>query len=88
MTVLCPPYTKEETAQRGNTLYETQIRSQVEADNHGKIIAIDIESGAFEIAEDTMTASDRLLEHHPDAVIWRIRIGHRAMHRFGIGRLL
>jgi hypothetical protein len=35
-----PRYSKEEFAQRGNEIYETQIRSQVEAENHGKIVAI------------------------------------------------
>jgi hypothetical protein len=80
-------YSKEEFAQRDNTLYETQIRPQVETNNHGKIVAIDIETGAFELADDTMTASDRLLERHPDAQIWRIRIGYKGVHRFGAGRL-
>jgi hypothetical protein len=74
-------YSKEEFSQRGNALYESQIRSQVEAGNHGKIVAIDIESGDFEVDEDTLVASDRLLERHPDAQTWFIRIGHRAVHR-------
>jgi hypothetical protein len=79
-------YSKEEFAQRGNGIYETQVRSQVEAGNHGKIVAIDIETGAFELAKDTITASDRLLESHPEAQIWCIRIGHKGVHRFGFGR--
>jgi hypothetical protein len=74
-------YSKEELSQRGKALYESQIRSQVEAGNHGKIVAIDIESGDFEVDEDTLVASDRLLERHPDAQTWFIRIGHRAVHR-------
>jgi hypothetical protein len=81
-------YSKEEFARRGNEIYESQLRSQVEEENHGKIVAIDIETGAFEIANDTMTASDRLLERLPDAQIWCIRIGYKGVHRFGVGRLL
>lgn len=88
MTVGELKYSKEEFARRGNEIYETQIRSQVEEGNHGKIIAIDIETGAFELAEDTMTASDKLLKRYPDAQIWRIRIGHKGVHRFGLVRLL
>ena len=61
---------------------------QVEESNHGKIVAIDIETGDFELANDTITASNRLLERNPDAQIWRIRIGHKGVHRFGVGRLL
>ncbi len=76
-------YAKEEFVRRGDELYETQVRSQVEAGNHGKIVAIDIETGAFEVGENSITASDLLLAHHPDAQIWFVRIGHRAVHRIG-----
>jgi hypothetical protein len=81
-------YTKEEFARRGNEIYESQVRRQVEAGNRGKIVAIDIETEMFELAKDTITASNRLLERNPDAQIWRVRIGHKGVHRFGIGRLL
>jgi hypothetical protein len=76
-------YSKEELAQRGQALYESGIRQQVEAGNEGKIVAIDIETGAFEVSDDTLIASDRLLERNPDAQTWFIRIGHRGVHRFG-----
>jgi hypothetical protein len=87
MTVRQPRDSKEEFARRGNEIYQSQVRPQVEEGNYGKIVAIDIETGAFELAKDTMTASDRLLERCPDAQIWCVRIGHRGVHRFGVGRL-
>jgi hypothetical protein len=43
MTVRQPRYSKEEFAQRGDEIYESQIRSQVEAGNQGKIVAIDLD---------------------------------------------
>jgi hypothetical protein len=64
-----------------------QVRPQVEQGNHGKIVAVDIETGAFELAKDAITASDRLLERCPDAQIWCVRIGHKGVHRFGVGLL-
>lgn len=76
-------YTPEEHARRGNELYETQIRPIVEAGNHDKIVAIDIETGEFEVADSTIAASARLLDRLPDAQIWRIRIGHEGVHRIG-----
>jgi hypothetical protein len=87
MTVQQLRYSKEEFSRRGNEIYESQVRTQVEQGNHGKIVAIDIETGTFELAKDTITASDRLLERYPDAQIWCVRIGHRGVHRFGVGRL-
>ena len=83
MTVRRPRYSKEEFARRGDEIYESQVRPQVEADNYGKIVAIDIETGAFEVAEDTMTATRKLRMRIPDAQPWVVRIGYRAVHRFG-----
>ena len=87
MTVRQPRYSKEEAARRGDEIYERRVRPQVEEGNHGKIVAIDIETGAFEVAEDTIAASDRLLARYPDAQIWFVRIGYRALHRFGSRRV-
>jgi hypothetical protein len=83
MTVQQPRYSKEEFARRGDEIYEFQVRPQVEENNHGKIVAIDIETGAFEVADTPMVAVDRLYEREPDAQPWVIRIGHRAVFRFG-----
>jgi hypothetical protein len=84
MTKPQPRYSKEEHARRGTDLYEQQVRPQVEAGNHGKVVAIDVDTGAFEVADDTLTASQRLLARHPDAQISCVRIGYPAVHRFGL----
>jgi hypothetical protein len=73
-------YSKEEMARRGQELYESQIQQQVETDNDGKIVAIDIETGAFEVADNVLPATNRLFERFPDAQPWVIRIGHRAVY--------
>jgi hypothetical protein len=83
MAVRQPRYSKEEFARRGDELYETQIRPQVEADNHGKIVAIDLETGAFEVDASEIAACDRLEAYQPDAQIWIVRIGSRHVRRFG-----
>lgn len=76
-------YSKEELARRGTEAYEVNLRSQLSAAHHGKIVAIDVDSGQFEVAEDTLTAAQRLLTRCTDAQIWSVRIGHAAVHRFG-----
>ena len=83
MVIRRPLYSKEEFARRGDEIYESTIRPQVEADNNGKIVAIDIETGTFAIADDTLTASQKLLDRCPHAQTWVVRIGQRAVHRFG-----
>ncbi len=83
MTVRQPRYSKEEFARRGDEIYESQVRSQVEEGNHGKIGAIDLETGAFEVDASEVAACDRLEARYPNAQIWIIRVGSRHVRRFG-----
>ena len=76
-------YSKEELARRGQEFYESGIRQQVEEGNEGKIVAIDIETGNFEVDETVVAATNRLFERTPDAQPFGIRIGHRAVYHFG-----
>jgi len=78
-----PKYRKEEFARRGNKIYESQVRSQVEKGNLDRVVAIDIETGAFEIADTPIAATDLLYACYPDAQPWVIRIGHRSVYRYG-----
>jgi len=76
-------YSKEEFAQRGDAIYDRDIRPRVEPNHLGKIVAIDIETGTYEIDADEMAASDRLLARVPGAQIWLRRIGKPYLRRFG-----
>jgi hypothetical protein len=78
-----PRYNKEDFARLGHEIYNTQVRSQVEEGNYGKVVAIDVETAAFEVADDSLTAAKQLLKRYPEAQIFGIRIGHQAVHRFG-----
>lgn len=83
MTVRQPRYSKEEFARRGDEIYESHVRQQVEEGNHGRIVAIDIETGDFEVDQSEIAACDRLEARQPDAQIWIVRIGSRHVRRFG-----
>lgn len=83
MTVRQRRYSKEELAQRGQELYETQVRQKVETGNVGKIVAIDIETGNYEVADNVLPATRRLFARNPKAQPWVIRIGHRTVYHFG-----
>ena len=78
-----PRYNKEEFARRGDALYEQKIGPRLEKTSRGKFVAIDIETGEFEVDADEMAATDRLLERVPDAQIWFRRIGSKFARRFG-----
>ena len=83
MSVLAPRYSKAEFERRGQEIYEQNIRSNVEADHTGKFVAIDIESGAWEMDADDFMATERLLTRLPDAQMWLTRIGHSSAYRIG-----
>ena len=74
----------EETARRGDEIYQRDVRPLVEADHHGEFVAIDVESGSWTIAGDLYDARQRLRAKQPDAIdVWLLRVGHRALHHFG-----
>ena len=83
MELLKPRYSASEFAERGQALYERNVRSHVTQDDGGKFVAIDIETGAHEVDRDDYTASERLLRSHPDAQIWLCRVGQQAAYRIG-----
>ena len=79
-----PDRPKEETARLGEEIYERDIRSEVEADHQGDVVAIDVEKGNWAIGDNVIVATDRLWEEHPTAYdIWCVRFGQRALHHFG-----
>ncbi len=72
-----------EIVQRGKALYEQQIRAQVEADNLGKVLVINVNTGEYEIDSDHLTASDRAAAKYPGAPLYAMRIGALALGRIG-----
>jgi hypothetical protein len=76
-------YSKEEFARRGDATYEQEIRPQLKPSDEGKFAAIDIETGEFAIDADELKAGNKLLKRIPDAQIWMVRVGARAVHRIG-----
>jgi len=76
--------TMDEIDTKGMTLYRERIATLVEtSENVGKVIAIDVETGDFEIAEEGLAAGLRLRERLPDASMLCLRIGYNAVYTFG-----
>jgi hypothetical protein len=76
-------YSKEEFARRGDAIYENDVQPNLSPEDTGKFVAIDIDTGDYEIDVEEMTAGDKLRARLPDAQIWIVRIGSRYVHRFG-----
>ncbi len=75
--------TVEETERLGEEVYERNIRPKVEATHHGKIVAIDVDSGDYAIADTGLAAADALRKRHPAHDVWVVRVGYRTLRTFG-----
>lgn len=83
MATTGPRYSKEEFARRGEALFEGTIRPELKRMDLSDVVAIDIESGEYEVDADEEVASDRLRARIPDAQIWVRRVGSRYVRHFG-----
>ena len=76
-------YSKEEFARRGDAIYENEVRPRLKTEDAGKFVAIDIDSGEYEMDKDEMKAGDKLRARVPEAQMWIVPVGSRSVHRFG-----
>ena len=75
--------TVEETERFGEEIYERKIRPKVEATHHGKIVAIDVDSGDYAIADTGLAAADALRKRRPALDVWVVRVGYPTLRTFG-----
>jgi hypothetical protein len=77
-------YDMDEFFRRGTEMYEKVVRPQVgKPENKGRFVAVDIETGDFEVDDDELTAAKRLIARSPDVQIYGVKIGYKAARRFG-----
>ncbi len=74
----------DEIARQGQEIYDRDVRARVETEeNIGKILALDIETGEYEIDDDPIAAADRIFARHPGAAIFGAKIGYNAVNALG-----
>ena len=78
-----PRYSKEEFARRGDAIFEKDIRPHLKNEADDDFVAIDIETGAYEIDASEIAACDRLRVRVPNAQVWLRKVGSRFARRFG-----
>jgi hypothetical protein len=76
-------YSKDEFARRGEAIFARDIRPHLAGRDENEFVAIDIETGAYEVDADELAACDRLLARVPGAQTWLRRVGSRSARHFG-----
>jgi hypothetical protein len=76
-------YRKEEFARRGDALVESKVRPTLTAADEDKFVAIDIETGEYELDRNEMNAVGRLRKRVPDPQIWLVHVTLGYLHRIG-----
>ena len=67
---------------RGKEIYQ-QYREALESQYKGQFFVVDIETGNYEIADEDMIATERLLAKNPEAMTYGLCIGFGAAYRLG-----
>ena len=80
---IAPTLPIEETARLGDEIYERDIQRRVEADPHGEVVAIDVDSGDYAIADPALAAADALREWRPALDVWVVRVAYPTLRTFG-----
>ena len=73
----------QDFATRGDAIFEKDIRAHLNNADENDFVAVDIETGAYEIDANEMAAYDRLRARMPDAQVWLRKVGSRFARRFG-----
>jgi hypothetical protein len=79
-------YSPDEIARLGDSIYDRGVAPHVVSKDPVSFVAIHLDSGAYEIAPDELTAIDLLRARKPDAQVWLRRVGAPYTHRFGGSR--
>jgi len=85
-TVPTTKRTLDELAGLGGDIFDRQVRSALRPEDDGKFVAIDVETGDYEIDEDDYAAVARLRSRKPAADVWLMRAGYPTTYKMGVVR--
>ena len=75
-------YPREVVVSRGKAIYQ-QLRDKIEPEHKGRILAIDVKTGDYEIDDKVAVALDRVRAKNPDAMVYCLRLGSPGVYQMG-----
>lgn len=76
-------YSNDEILRRGQDRYDRELRSRLEPQHRGKFLALDIDTGHYEIDAEDIAAVRRARARNPDAALCILRIGFPTAYKLG-----
>ena len=73
----------DELGRLGDAIYDQQIRPTVRPEDKGKFVAVDVDTGEYEMDADDYTAVMRLRARIPAADMWLMCAGYPTTYRIG-----
>jgi len=74
------PREVQELAERGQAIYDKQLREKLEPDHAGRFVAIEPQSGQYFLGDTTDEALSKAEQAHPNKLFHLIRIGQKGVH--------
>jgi hypothetical protein len=75
-------YTPDEVAQLGDEIFDRVVAPRTTPQEGHLFVAIDVETGDFEIDRSELTAAHRVRARNPGAQLWLRRVGAPYLHQF------
>jgi len=79
MSTTAAPANRRELARRGRDYYGRFLRAKLEPQYNGKFLALEVESGDYEMGDTQIEALDRAEAKHPNSVFYIHRVGYRTV---------
>jgi hypothetical protein len=67
--------------ERGHALYEREILPKLDPDACGRFLALDVDTGDYEVDRDDLAALKRVRHRRPQARLYLLRVGSPAAYR-------
>lgn len=70
---------RKDLATRAHAIYDAELRHKLEPQEHGRYLALEIETGDYAIGDRFRDANEKLRERHPlPTLFFTFRIGYPA----------
>lgn len=75
---------RSDLATRAHAIYDAELRHKLEPHEHGRYLALEVETGDYEIADSIVAANEKMRERHSlPTLFYTFRIGYPAALKLG-----